>query len=58
MQADSLPQNCIEALADLLLDLPEPEHCIRCGSPDVTHYHQQQPYCELCRGCWDTSPEK
>lgn len=56
MQADELPQECIEVLADLLLDLPSdelPTCCTRCSNI-ATHIHDEQPYCELCRNCYDT----
>jgi hypothetical protein len=61
MQTDELPQPYIDSLAELLLELAEQElpvdGCTRCGSDDVTHTHNGQPYCELCRGTYDT-PEK
>jgi hypothetical protein len=60
MQAEDVPQHCIEALAELLLDLAEhkqPDGCTRCSSDDVTHTHNGQPYCELCRGCYPDTAE-
>jgi hypothetical protein len=60
MQAEDVPQHCIEALAELLLELAEsgqPDGCTRCGSDDVNHTHNGQPYCELCRGCYPDTAE-
>ena len=57
MQAEELPQECIDALAELLLDLPSdelPTYCTRCSRSDVTHNYNEQPYCERCRNCYDT----
>jgi hypothetical protein len=62
MQADELPQQYIDSLAELLLELAEQsipvDGCTRCGSDDVNHRYQGQPYCELCRGCYDTNKQE
>lgn len=60
MQADELPQEYIDALAELLLDLPSeelPTYCTRCSRTDVTHNYEGQPYCELCRDTYPHTPE-
>lgn len=61
MQADELPRQYIDSLAELLLELAEQElpvdGCTRCGSDDVSHHHNGKPYCELCRGTYDI-PQK
>ena len=57
MSDEELPQACIDALAELLLELaeqgPPAECCTRCTN-EANHPHDQKPYCELCRGCYDT----
>jgi hypothetical protein len=57
MQSDELPQHCIDALAELLLDQaeqgPPAETCCR-DSNEATHYYDGLPFCELCRGCYDS----
>jgi hypothetical protein len=59
MQAEELPQDHIDALAVVLLDLAEQgapaECCSRC-SDDANHTFQGRPYCELCRGCYPDTP--
>ena len=55
-EPEQVPQYFIETLAALLLELAghgQPDGCTRCSSVDVNHLHQGQPYCELCRGCYD-----
>lgn len=55
MPADELPQHCIDALAELLLDLTQYDpcgpQCIRCGNEPNHTADDGQLYCELCRGC-------
>ena len=58
MSADELPQHCIDILAELLLQHAETEElpvtqCSR-DSNEANHNHDEQPYCELCRNCYDT----
>jgi late competence protein required for DNA uptake (superfamily II DNA/RNA helicase) len=59
MQAEELPQEYIDALAELLLELSSdelPTYCTRCSRSDVTHNYNEQPYCERCRNCYPDTP--
>jgi hypothetical protein len=61
MQADDVPQHAIDALAELLLDMADQEltaECCSLCSNDADHLHEGQPFCDLCRECYDSLPQE